>query len=106
MASTIAQHERTILRVALGVLVLAFLLYIVTISTPFWVWVTVPEGYNRTFDDGSRKLIVQHHAGLWRICRVEQKGDTRGESCRNDVILVVWNKFEQGMQNVMKSLYY
>ena len=79
MVSSIATHEKQILRGALGVLALAFLLYVISISTPFWVKVTIPGGYERTFEDGSRRTIVEHHAGLWRICRVEQRNDTRGE---------------------------
>ena len=71
MASRFATYEPRALRVALGIILLAFVLYLVCLSTPYWMILTIPGGVYRNDTEGVTRLIVRHHTGLWRICRVE-----------------------------------
>ena len=69
--------EKRALLAAMVVTALGFLLYVVSISTPYWMILTIPGGMQRTSYDGVTRLIIRHHTGLWRICRVELHNDTK-----------------------------
>ena len=70
-------YEPRALRVALGIMLIAFVLYIVCISTPYWLVLSIPSGIYRNDTEGVARLIVGHHTGLWRICRTELLNKTR-----------------------------
>lgn len=71
--SIIKVTEERVLYAATAGAVLGVILMIVSVSTDHWVIVTIPGG---VYINASKSYLLNHHSGLWRICRHELKNGT------------------------------
>jgi len=70
--------EYRVLRVAFVLGIIAALLFIISFSTEFWVWVKFPtlELRNDTNREPLPFYKTGHYHGLWKICRQEFRNET------------------------------
>ena len=71
--SAVAQRERRVLMVTVGVTVLGTLLMLISIGTDNWVLLSLDEAVYR---NASRAYVVSQKSGLFRICRNEYDNRT------------------------------
>ena len=74
MAWTLSTIESRALKAGLACIALAVLMYLISISTPYWIRIDIPTGSYRNATQG---YVMRHHSGLWRICRTELHNATK-----------------------------
>lgn len=74
MARSIYEKQRLALHIVTGATVFGVLLMLISLSTDRWVVVQIPRGIYR---NATNSYVIQHHSGLWRICRTEIYNHTR-----------------------------
>ena len=74
MAMDKADKERRMLYFVTACTVLSILLMFIAMGTDYWVIIDIPGGVYR---NETKSYLVNHHSGLWRICRTEVDNSSR-----------------------------